>query len=112
MGVRRAAKGFAEFLVETVGEAVAEALLGALACALLLCLGFLLHLSWSFSPRSTVLGLGVLSLLLAYGGWRTFRDPVEGGRRRGIAAVTTAFFTLTATTAVFLLVHGTGCDCL
>ncbi len=34
MGIRRATKGIAEFLVETVGEAVAEMVLGLLACAL------------------------------------------------------------------------------
>jgi len=112
VGVRKAVKGVAEFLMETVGEVVAEVLLGVLACALVLGLGLGLYLSWSFSPRSTVVGLGVLSLLFAHGGWRTYRDTAEGRRRRGVAAMTTAFFTLTATTAVFLLFYGTGCDCL
>ncbi|MEU2469122.1 hypothetical protein ABZ580_33810 [Streptomyces sp. NPDC012486] len=50
--------------------------------------------------------------MFAHGSWRTYRDTAEGRRRRGVAAMTTAFFTLTATTAVFLLFYGTGCDCL
>ncbi|MFF5619968.1 hypothetical protein [[Kitasatospora] papulosa] len=66
MGVRKAVKGVAEFLMETVGEVVAEVLLGVLACALVLGLGLGLYLSWSFSPRSTVVGLGVLSLVFAH----------------------------------------------
>ncbi|MFD6281211.1 lysine transporter LysE [Streptomyces sp. NPDC060209] len=112
MGVRRAAKGIGEFLVETVGETIAEALLSLLACALLVCLVFIAYLSWSLSPRLTVVGGGLLSLFLAHGAWVTFRDPARGRRRRGVAAVTTVGFTLTAATAVFLLFYATGCDCL
>ncbi|MHC5260813.1 lysine transporter LysE [Streptomyces sp. UC4497] len=111
LGVRRAAKGISKFLVETVGEAVAEVVLTLLACTLLVCLAFSVYLSWSFSPRVTVAGAGLLSLLLAHGAWRTFRDSTKGRRHRGLAAVTTAGFTLTAATSVFLLVYGTGCGC-
>lgn len=71
MGVRRAAKGAGEFLMETVAEAVAEVILPLLACALLACLALIAYLSWSFSPRLTVAGAGLLSLFLAHGAWRT-----------------------------------------
>ncbi|MGW6414570.1 hypothetical protein [Streptomyces sp. NPDC055055] len=33
-------------------------------------------------------------------------------RRRGLAAVSAAGFTLTAATALFLFFYATGCDCL
>ncbi|WP_017237754.1 hypothetical protein [Streptomyces sp. SS] len=112
MGIRRAAKGIGEFLLEMVGEAVAELILTVLACALLACLVLIAYLSWSFSPSLTLAGSGLLSLVLAHGAWRTFRDPAKGRGRRGLAAVTTAVFTLTASTGVFLLLYGTGCDCL
>ncbi|MGW4688512.1 lysine transporter LysE [Streptomyces sp. NPDC004244] len=98
--------------METVGEAVAELVLTLLACALLACLALIVYMSWSFSPRLTVAGAGLISLFLAHGAWRIFRDPAKGRRRRGLAAVTTAGFTLTATTGVFLLFYGTGCGCL
>ncbi|MFE6183910.1 lysine transporter LysE [Streptomyces sp. NPDC056465] len=111
MGVRRAGKGVADFLVETVGEAVAEVILSLLACALLGCLALVAYLSWSLSPRFTIVGAGLLSLFLAYGAWHTFRTPAKG-RRRGLAALTAAGFTVTAMTALFLLLHATGCDCL
>lgn len=61
MGVRRAAKGVSEFLMETVGEAVAEVILSLLACALLASLALIAYLSWSFSPRLTVAGAALLS---------------------------------------------------
>ncbi|MGW8351973.1 lysine transporter LysE [Streptomyces wedmorensis] len=112
MGVRRVAKGIGEFLLEMVGEAVADLILTLLACALLACLVLIAHLSWSFSPRLTVAGAGLLSLVLAHGAWRTFRDPTKGRGRRRLAAVTTAVFTLTASTGLFLLLYSTGCDCL
>ncbi|MGW0391830.1 lysine transporter LysE [Streptomyces sp. NPDC003042] len=112
MGVRRAAKGIGEFLMEMVGEAVAEVILSLLACVLLACLALIAYLSWSFSPRLTVAGAGLFSLFLAHGAWGIFRDPAEGRRRRGVGAVTTAAFTLTAATAAFLLLYATGCDCL
>lgn len=51
MGVRRAAKSVSDFLMETVGEAVAEVILTLLARALLVCLFLIAYLSWSFSPR-------------------------------------------------------------
>ncbi|NXY95248.1 lysine transporter LysE [Streptomyces sp. BR123] len=110
MGFRRAAKGVGEFLIETVGEAVSEVILSLLACVLLACLALVAYLSWSSSPRLTIAGAGLISLFLAHGAWRTFRTPRK--RRRGLAAVTTAAFTLTAMTALFLLLYGTGCDCL
>lgn len=97
--------------METVGEAVAEVILTLLACALLVCLALIAYLSWSFSPRLTVAGAGLLSLFLAHGAWRVFRDPAKGGCRRGLAAVTTAAFTLTAATGAFLVLYGTGFDC-
>ncbi|MFE2850364.1 lysine transporter LysE [Streptomyces lavendulae] len=112
MGVRRAAKGISEFLMETVGEAVAELVLTLLACALLAGLALIVYLSWSFSPRLTVAGAGLFSLFLAHGAWRIFRDPAKGRRQRRLATVTTAVFTLTAATGVFLLLYGTGCGCL
>jgi hypothetical protein len=98
--------------MEMVGEAVAELILTLLACALLACLALIGYLSWSFSPRLTVAGAGLISLFLAHGAWRIFRDPAKGRRHRGLAAATTAGFTLTAVTGVFLLVYGTGCGCL
>ncbi|BFP50695.1 hypothetical protein SCMC78_05020 [Streptomyces sp. CMC78] len=111
MGVRRAAKGVSDFLVETLGEAVAEVILSLLACALLGCLALIAYLSWSLSPRFTIAGAGLLSLLLAHGAWQTFRTPAKG-RRRGLAALTAVGFTVTAMTALFLLLYSTGCDCL
>ncbi|MFE7618540.1 lysine transporter LysE [Streptomyces sp. NPDC057496] len=111
MGVRRAAKGVGDFLIDTVGEAVAEVILTLLACALLACLALIAYLSWSFNPRLTLAGAGLLGLFLAHGAWRTFRAATKG-RRRGLAAVTTVGFTLTAMMALFLLLYATGCDCL
>ncbi|MFJ8882840.1 lysine transporter LysE [Streptomyces sp. NPDC102402] len=110
MGVRRAAKGVGDFLVEMVGEFVLEAVLVLLACVLLGCLVLLAHLSWSFSPSLTVAGTGLLCLFLAHGA-RQVRTPAKG-RRRGLAALAAAGFTLTAVTALFLLLYATGCDCL
>ncbi|MER5893822.1 lysine transporter LysE [Streptomyces sp. NPDC001876] len=111
MGVRRAAKDVGDFLVETVGEAVAEVILSLLACALLGCLALIAYLSWSFSPRFTIAGSGLLSLFLAHGAWQTLRAPAKG-RRRGLAALTAVGFTVTAMTALFLLFYTAGCDCL
>ncbi|MFD5570277.1 lysine transporter LysE [Streptomyces cadmiisoli] len=111
MGVRRAAKRVDDFLTETVGEAVAEVILNLLACALLGCLALIAYLSWSYNPRLTLAGVGLLSLTLAHGGWKSFRAPVKG-RRRGLAALTVAIFTLAAMTSLFLLLYATGCDCL
>ncbi|MYX76287.1 lysine transporter LysE [Streptomyces sp. SID3915] len=112
MGIRRVAKGTGEFLLETVGEAVADMILTVLACGLLACLALIAYLSWSFSPRLSIAGAGLLSLFLAHGAWGTFRDRAKGRRRRGIAAVTTAGFTLTAVTAVFLVLYAGDCGCL
>ncbi|MEU3304780.1 hypothetical protein ABZ729_33960 [Streptomyces sp. NPDC006678] len=53
--------------METVGEAVAEVILTLVACVLLACLALIAYLSWSFSPRLTVAGAGLLSLFLAHG---------------------------------------------
>ncbi|MEU6293736.1 lysine transporter LysE [Streptomyces erythrochromogenes] len=111
MGVRRAVKGVGDFLVELLGDAVAEVVLSLLACALLGLLGLLVYLSWSFSPRATLAGAGLLSLAVAHGAWRTFRTPAQG-RRRGLAAVTTAVFTTTALTAAFLMFYASDCGCL
>ncbi|MEV6667711.1 hypothetical protein [Streptomyces nigra] len=58
-------------------------------------------------PRLTIAGAGLLSLFLAYGGWRTVRAPGTG-RRRGLAAVAAAGFTMAAMTALFVLLYGTG----
>ena len=112
MRVRRVAKGISEFLLETVGEAVAEVILTLLACALLVGLALIVYLSWSFSPRLTVAAAGLLSLFLAHGAWELFRDPAKGRGHRALAAATTAGFTLTAATAVFLLFYGAGCGCM
>ncbi|MFC8114980.1 lysine transporter LysE [Streptomyces sp. NPDC057305] len=112
MRVRRVAKGISEFLLETVGEAVAEVILTLLACALLAGLALIVYLSWSFSPRLTVAGAGLLSLFLAHGAWKIFRGPAKGRGYRALAAATTAGFTLTAATAVFLLLYGAGCGCM
>ncbi|MEL5954006.1 lysine transporter LysE [Streptomyces sp. CLV115] len=111
MGVRRAAKGIGDFLTDIVGEAVAEVILSLLACALLGCLALIAYLSWSFSPRLTIAGAGLLGFVLAHGAWQTFRTPTKGGRR-GLAAPTAVGFTVTAMTALFLLLYATGCDCL
>ncbi|MFD3530537.1 lysine transporter LysE [Streptomyces sp. NPDC058664] len=105
-------KGVGEFLVETVGEVLAEIVLTLLACALLAGLVLLAYLSWSFSPRLTVAGAGLLSLVLVHGTWVKFRGPAGTRRRRRLAAVTGGVFSVVAVTAVFLLLHGTGCDCL
>lgn len=110
-GFRRAVKRVGEGLVEAVGEAVAEVILGLLACVLLGCLVLIAYLSWSFSPRLTLAGAGLFSLLLAHGAWRTFRTAAKG-RRRGFAAFTAGIFTVTAVTALLLLCYATGCDCL
>ncbi len=110
--MRSVAKSVGEFLVESVGEAVAEVVLSLLACALLGLLALIVYVSWSFSPRVTVAGAGLLSLALAHGAWRTFRAPAKGRRRRGLAAVTTVVFTATAATAAFLALYAPGCNCL
>ncbi|MFJ2933947.1 lysine transporter LysE [Streptomyces sp. NPDC087219] len=106
--MRRALKKAGELLAELVGEAVAEMILTLLACALLGGLAFVAYLSWSFSPRPTLAGTGLLSLFLAHGAWARFRDPARAGRGRRLAAVTSAVFSGTAVTAVFLLFYGTG----
>lgn len=99
--------------METVGEAVAEVVLGLLACALLAGLVLVAYLSWSFSPRLTVAAAGLLSLFLAHGAWRTFGNPAKGRRHQGLAAVTTTGFTLAAATAFFLLFYASdSCYCL
>ncbi|MFF4323337.1 lysine transporter LysE [Streptomyces sp. NPDC001568] len=100
-----------DFLIETVGEAVAEVILSLLACTLLGCLALIAYLSWSFSPRLTIAGAGLLSLFLAHGAWQTFGTPAKG-RRRGLTALTAASFTLVGLTALFLLLYATGCNCL
>ncbi|MEV6313496.1 lysine transporter LysE [Streptomyces sp. NPDC051840] len=111
MSVRKVAKGVSEFLTETVGEMIAEAILGLLACVLLGCLLLLAFVSWSFSPRLTIAGAGMLSLFLAHGAWQTFRTPAKS-LRRGLAAVTAAGFTAAAAAALFLLFYATDCGCL
>ncbi|MEU5066064.1 lysine transporter LysE [Streptomyces virginiae] len=112
MGVRRVVKGVGDFLVETVGEAVAEAILSLLACALLGALALIAYLSWSFSPPLTLAGAGLLAIALSHGARSTFRGPGKGRGRRGLAAVTSFAFLLTAATAVFLMFYATGCGCL
>ncbi|MFG3304900.1 lysine transporter LysE [Streptomyces wuyuanensis] len=111
MGIRRAAKSVIDFLIETVGEAVAEVILSLLACALLGCMVLIAYLSWSVSPRLTIAGAGLLGLFLAHGAWQTLRTPMKG-RRSGLAALATTGFTLAATAALFLHLYTTGCDCL
>ncbi|MEV6734384.1 lysine transporter LysE [Streptomyces sp. NPDC051364] len=110
VGVPRAAKGVGEFVIEAVGETAGEALLSRLTCALLAGLALIAYLSWSFSPRLTIAGAGLLSFYLAHGAWQTFRAPAKG-RRRGLTALTTAGFALTALTPLFVLVYATGCNC-
>ncbi|MFB6615741.1 lysine transporter LysE [Streptomyces sp. NPDC056367] len=104
MRVRKVVKGIGDFLVELVGETVGELILNVIATALLAGLTLIAYLSWSFSPRLTVAGAGLLSLFLAHGARRSFRRPAKGHRSR-LAAVTTAGFALTAATAVFLLFY-------
>ncbi|MFB7600924.1 lysine transporter LysE [Streptomyces sp. NPDC056160] len=111
MGVRSTAKHVGDLLIELVGETIGEAILSLLACALLAFLVLIAYLSWSFSPRLTVAGAALVSLLLAHGAWQTFRSPGRG-RRRGLAAVTAAVFTLTTATAALLLLYATDCHCL
>ncbi|MFJ1567973.1 lysine transporter LysE [Streptomyces erythrochromogenes] len=111
MGVRSVVKGVGEFLVELVGEAVAEVVLSLLACAVLGLLALIVHVSWSFSPRVTVAGAGLLSLAVAHGAWRTFRTPAKGRHRRGLAAATAVVFTVTAATAAFLAFYASDCGC-
>lgn len=111
MGIRRAAKHVGDFLTETVGEAVAELVLSLLACALLAGLALTAYLAWSFSPRLTLAGAGLLALALAHGAWSARRAPAQG-RRRGLAAVTVAVLAVTGSTAVFLFIYASGCDCL
>ncbi|WP_394436780.1 lysine transporter LysE [Streptomyces sp. SGAir0957] len=110
MTVGRAAKRVGEFVVDTVGEVVGEAILTLLACAVLAGLTFLAYLSWSSSPRLTVAGAGLICLVLAHGAWQIFRKPRKG--RRGLAAVTATAFTLAAGTAVFLFFYAGNCGCL
>ncbi|MFG2341244.1 lysine transporter LysE [Streptomyces yangpuensis] len=112
MGVRKAVKGVGDFLVETVGEAVAEVVLSVLACVLLALLALIAHLAWSFSPRATLAAAGVLSLVLAHGARATFRDPAKGRGRRRLAVVTSVGFVLTAATAAFLVLYASDCGCL
>ncbi|MGR4877848.1 hypothetical protein ACIPUC_00085 [Streptomyces sp. LARHCF249] len=60
----------------------------------------------------TIAGAGPLSLFLAHGACKTFRDPAKDRRPRGLTAVTTTAFTLTAATTAFLWFYATGCNCL
>ncbi|MFS0692985.1 lysine transporter LysE [Streptomyces nitrosporeus] len=110
-GIRRAAKGTGRFLGEVAGETVAEMVLGLLACVLLGGLALLVYLSWSLSPRATLAGAGLLTLLLAHGAWAAYRDAGKKHRRRGVAAVTATVFTSAAVTAAFLLFYATDCGC-
>ncbi|MFG3076362.1 hypothetical protein [Streptomyces sp. NPDC048225] len=74
-------KGFGDFLIDTVGEAVAGMILSLLACILLGCLALIVYVSWSASPRLTVTGAGLLSCILAHGVWQTsagLRRPAVG----------------------------------
>ncbi|WP_329034343.1 lysine transporter LysE [Streptomyces sp. NBC_00178] len=111
MKVREVVRGVGAFLRETVGEAVAEVVLGVLACAVLAALVPAVVRSWSLSPVSTIAGAGLLSLLLAHGGWNTFREPGRSRARRGVAAAGTVGFAVAAGLAGFLVFYGTGCDC-
>ncbi|MEV5645987.1 hypothetical protein AB0L67_38745 [Streptomyces flaveolus] len=56
-----------DFLIDMVGEAVAEVILTLVACILLGCLVVIAYLSWSASPRLTIAGAGLLCCLLAHG---------------------------------------------
>ncbi|MGW7318745.1 hypothetical protein [Streptomyces sp. NPDC054865] len=47
MGIRRAAKGVGDFLIETLGEAVAEVVLSLLACVVLGCLALIAYVAES-----------------------------------------------------------------
>ncbi|WP_353945308.1 lysine transporter LysE [Streptomyces sp. HUAS MG91] len=105
-------KGLGEFLADTLGEAVAELVLTALACALLAVLAGIAYLSWSFSPRGTLAGAGVFCLLLAHGAWRRYRKPARKRGPRILAALTTTLFMATTCTAAFLLLYASGCDCV
>jgi TRAP-type C4-dicarboxylate transport system permease small subunit len=78
VGVRRAAKKTVKFLLETVGEAVGELILTLLACALLGCLALIGYASWSFSPRLTLAGAGLISLFLAHGAGGPSAIPRRG----------------------------------
>ncbi|MCX4981017.1 hypothetical protein [Streptomyces sp. NBC_00572] len=49
----------------------------------------------------------VRKVLKKVGAWARFRDPARPRRGRRLAAVTSALFTGTAVTAVFLSVYGT-----
>ncbi|WP_420036233.1 lysine transporter LysE [Streptomyces sp. cg28] len=111
MGVRVEGfwKSLGDFLAETVGEAVAELVL---ACALLAALVAIAYLSWSFSPRGTLAGAGVFSLLLAHGAWRRYRKPARKRGHRILATLTTTLFMATTCTAAFLLFYASGCGCL
>ncbi|GAA2586992.1 hypothetical protein GCM10010424_37740 [Streptomyces lienomycini] len=97
--------------METVGEAVAEAILTLLACVLLGGLVLIAYVSWSASPRFTIAGAGLISCFLAHGAWQTFRTSAKRPRL-GLAALTAALFTATAMTALFLLLYAPGCGCL
>ncbi|CAM5638854.1 MULTISPECIES: lysine transporter LysE [Streptomyces] len=110
MGIRRAAKGVGDFLVDAAGEAVAEVILSVFACVVLGCLVLTVYLSWSYSPRLTVAGGGLLTLFLACGAWHVFRASGKR-RRRGFAALAAVGFIVSAVAAFFLLLYGTGCDC-
>ncbi|MEV6679080.1 hypothetical protein AB0N09_19855 [Streptomyces erythrochromogenes] len=74
-------KDVGEFLVELVGEAVGELVLSVLACVVLGLPALIVYVSWSFSPRLTVAGAGLLSLAVAHGAWRT-----SAPRRRAAGA--------------------------
>ncbi|MFE6891002.1 hypothetical protein [Streptomyces sp. NPDC057694] len=109
MGGRVTVKGFAEFLADTVGELVAEAVLSVLACLLLAALVGTAYLSWSVSPRGTLIGAGVFSLLFAHGAWSRYRKSARKRGHRALAAVTTTLFVVTTCTAAFLFFYASGC---
>lgn len=112
MGGREAVKGVAEFLTETVGEFVGEVVLSVLACALLAGLVGIAYLSWSVSPRGTLVGAGAFGLLFAHGAWRMYRKSAKKRGHRALAAVTTTVFVVTCCTAAFLLFYASGCSCV
>ncbi|MGW6392138.1 lysine transporter LysE [Streptomyces sp. NPDC055103] len=95
-----------EFLKETVGEFVGEAVLEITACLLLIGLVALAVWGWSVSPPLTGGAAGTLALLAGYGAWETFRGPAR--RRRGrLAAFAVGAFGCVALFAYF----ASGCSC-
>ncbi|MFF9339619.1 MULTISPECIES: hypothetical protein [unclassified Streptomyces] len=105
--VVKVVKGIREFVVETVGDLVLEALVCLLLLAVVGGVLVLAALGYSVSPAGTLTAAGLFVAFTGYGAVELFRGP---GRRRPGRLTTAAVVTAgTAATLAFLAVE-CGCE--